>query len=414
MKMNIYTLVRRLRTLGQYYADYGIVAASKLALQKLRRTAQISGLTKNDLLSFYGEFVQPIKDVDTVTAAERNTINWFIPPFGKGSGGHLNIFRFIFNLEKLGFVSNIIIVGDMPTSSTAQIKREITDWFFPLNADVFLGNKNAPPAYFTLATGWQTAYLVKNFSHTTHRLYFVQDFEPWFYPMGSDYLFAEGTYRLGLTAITAGDWLKTKLSDEYGMRTHAVGFAYDKHLYHHVKRPARAAAETSRVFFYARPPTQRRGFELGLMVLARLCLLRPGVEVIFAGWDVSAYQIPFKHINAGLLALEDLPALYNTCDAALVISLSNASLLPLELMACGVPVVSNSGAWTEWLLNEHNSMLADATVEGLSSALVTILDSPLEADRIRSGGFTTTASMDWFKEAEKMAALLELIDHQPK
>ena len=23
------------------------------------------------------------------------TINWFIPPFGRGSGGHLNIFRFI-------------------------------------------------------------------------------------------------------------------------------------------------------------------------------------------------------------------------------------------------------------------------------------------------------------------------------
>ena len=37
-------------------------------------------------------------------------------------------------------------------------------------------------------------------------VYFVQDFEPLFYPMGSDYLLAENTYRKGLYHITTGAW----------------------------------------------------------------------------------------------------------------------------------------------------------------------------------------------------------------
>ena len=34
---------------------------------------------------------------------EVKILNWIIPEMGKGSGGHLNIFRFISNLENMGF-----------------------------------------------------------------------------------------------------------------------------------------------------------------------------------------------------------------------------------------------------------------------------------------------------------------------
>ena len=36
-------------------------------------------------------------------------LNWVIPEMGKGSGGHINIFRFISNLENMGFNSRLYL-----------------------------------------------------------------------------------------------------------------------------------------------------------------------------------------------------------------------------------------------------------------------------------------------------------------
>ena len=67
------------------------------------------------------------------------------------------------------------------------------------------------------ATGWETAYPVFNMKNPAHKMYFVQDFEPLFYGMGSKAVLAENTYRFGFYGITAGCWL-TKKVGEYGMK----------------------------------------------------------------------------------------------------------------------------------------------------------------------------------------------------
>ena len=403
--MNLHNFRRRSRTLIRYAGDYGLPAVFRLIRQRLKST--LIGITfqKKDVLEFYNFVRMPAapSSLGAYDAAD-STINWVIPPFCKGSGGHLNIFRFISNLEKIGFACRIIIVCEPQPTSAAQAAKEIANWFFPLDASVHLGIEHAPPACYTVATEWRTAYWVRNFAATRHRCYFVQDFEPWFYPAGSEFIFAEETYRFGFVGITAGGWLKEKLASEYGMETHAVGFSYDKEIYHQM--PRRAGIENKRVFFYARPPTARRAFELGLLVLDEVSKRIQNVEIVFAGWDISSYAIPFKHTNAGLLSLDALPDLYSQCDVALVLSLSNLSLLPLELMACGTPVVSNQAPWTEWLLNKHNARLAPTTVADLADAICAVLSDQTEADRLRTGGFATVAGTDWHSEASKMADIL--------
>ena len=80
-----------------------------------------------------------------------------------------------------------------------------------------------------------------------------------FYPMGSEYLLAENTYRFGFRGITAGTWLKGKLESEFGMKCEAFSFSYDREIY----RPQEKKTQGCRVFFYARPITPRRAWELG-------------------------------------------------------------------------------------------------------------------------------------------------------
>src|SRR5690606_34493580 len=104
------------------------------------------------------------------------------------------------------------------------------------------------------------------------------DFEPWFYPVGSASVLAENTYRFGFTALTAGRWLAEKLRADYGMVAHPYDFGADPASYSHVNRGRR-----SEVFFYARPSTDRRGFELGLMALDILAQQRPDVTINLVG-----------------------------------------------------------------------------------------------------------------------------------
>lgn len=339
----------------------------------------------------------------------KGTINWFVPPFGRGSGGHLNIFRFVYHLEKLGFDCRIIVCEDLSGASSATLGSQIREWFFPLSAKVIRHPQDAiPPASVSVATGWQTAYVVKAFRSTHHRCYFIQDFEPFFHPPGSEYAMAEETYRFGFVGITAGDWLARKLSAEYGMETHSFRFSYDKNLYRQL--PRRDAIQ--RVFFYARPPTPRRAFDLGILILSELSKRMPDVEMVLAGWDVSGYELPFKHLNCGVLSLGELPDLYSHCDAALVLSFTNASLLPPELMACGCVVVSNTGPNNEWLLDKDSAVLARPTIPDTVDALEKVLkDGALRARLVRNG-FASANSTSWEHEAGRVAAIFHRLEGQ--
>jgi glycosyltransferase involved in cell wall biosynthesis len=188
------------------------------------------------------------------------------------------------------------------------------------------------------------------------------------------------------------------------MRTHALGFSYDRSLYE--VQPVGEVRAKKNIFFYARPATARRGFDLGVLALAEVARRMPNAVAILAGGSLDGYDLPFPHIDAGVLSIDKLGELYGRCDAALVLSFTNLSLLPLELMACGVPVVSNRAPCTEWLLNDDNAFLAEPTVGALADALCALLQNPAEAARLRQAGLTTAAASSWTREGEKLGAIL--------
>ena len=276
---------------------------------------------------------------------------WIMHPPGESSGGHQNIFRFLRYLEDAGHRATVYLYHSADHAIDApylqQLIRKspsypVVDAPFRVWAEGGID----PDTDLVVATGWETAYPAYLDPCRAPRAYFVQDFEPSFYPVGSEHQLAENTYRFGFTGITAGDWLATKLSRDYGMVTHSFPFAADTDYYRILRPVARKD-----VFFYARPVTTRRGFELGVMALQHLCRIRPDVTIHLAGWDVSDYDLPFEHIHHGAMRVDELNDLYNRCGAALVLSLTNLSLLPLELLAAGViPVVNDA---------ENNRLVSD-------------------------------------------------------
>lgn len=406
--MSGYLILRKFLLAVRYAKNNGWLALVRLAKKHISNSH--NPFAKISVTRPYDDLIaESFGNTKDAKQASRMTINWFIPPVGKGSGGHLNIFRFIRNLEDLGYENRIIIVGNPQPASAEVAKSEITKWFFPLKAIVYLGANDATPAaHFSMATSWPTAYYARRFITCIKKCYFVQDFEPWFYPAGTDALLAEDTYRFGFFAFTAGSWLADKLKVEYGMSTHAIGFSFDRNLYRPMPELNRQDG-FRRVLFYARPPTARRAFELGMLVLREVCKKLPQVRVVLAGWDVSDYDIPFPYENAGLVELNSLAELYSKCDVALILSCSNLSLLPLELMACGIPVVSNRAPYTQWLLTEENSMLTEPNIEGLTQGIIDILENSELALKLKKNGLTFAERTSWVNEAKNMAAQLALL-----
>ena len=339
----------------------------------------------------------------------RVSVNWFMPPLGPNSGGHINIFRFISGLERRGFDCRAVIVNDgtlteEKTPSTI-LGQRINDWYGRFDGRAMYVDDDVPAAHFSIATGWQSAYSVRAYRGSPMKCYFIQDFEPWFYAVSAESSFADETYRFGFTGITAGAWLARKLSSEYRMRCHALGFSYDRELY---QPTPRRDPNRLNVFCYVRPETPRRGWETAALALDELHRRRPDVGIILAGGNVDGASLPFPALVTGSLTQSELPDLYSQCDAGLVISFSNLSLLPLELMACGVPVVSNTGPNVEWLLNGEIAKLARPDPKSIGKALAEVFELSPQARLDWSARVMQFAHRtSWEREIDTLARLLK-------
>lgn len=302
---------------------------------------------------------------------------WIMSPPGANSGGHQNIFRFLKFLEDAGHDVRIYLYSAVRAVDLAEVRRLLSaSTSYPrLNASIEWMPAAGLPADLdaVFATSWETAYASFTDAVDARRFYFVQDFEPLFSPMSTEAVLAENTYRFGFFGITAGRWLATKLERDYGMRTASFDFGSEPRDYHLIDGVTRDA-----VFFYARPETPRRGFELGVLALERFAERHPEVPIITAGQDLSRHRLPFAFENRGNVQVGELGALYNRCVAGLVLSLSNLSLLPLELLACGTVPVVNTGENNELVSN--NPFIA--YTEPLPAALADRISETIErADR---------------------------------
>jgi glycosyltransferase involved in cell wall biosynthesis len=135
----------------------------------------------------------------------------------------------------------------------------------------------------------------------------------------------------------------------------------------------------------------------------------PDVEIVMAGWDLTRFDVGVPYVAAGNLPLDKLRDLYSQCDAALIVSLTNVSLTPLEVMACGCVVVSTNGPHVEWLLGPHNAVLTPASPDALGDALIATLRDDERRKKLAEAGMEFARQTDWGVEAARMAEAFELM-----
>jgi hypothetical protein len=270
-------------------------------------------------------------------------VNWVMSPPSAGSGGHTTTFRLIEHLERSGNVCRVYLY-DNHGGDAVYYSSRVRKVFPGFTGEINDAANGMADAHAVVATSWPTAYAVYSDHCRGKRFYLVQDFEPWFYPLGARSVLADDTYRMGFHAITAGRFLAAKLSAEYGMVTDAFDFGCDN-AYHLVD----VAGIRDGIVFYARPEAPRRAFELGIMALQLFAERHPDITIHFYGNRIGT--LPFSFKDHGLLRPNELNRIYNRCFAGLSLSMTNVSLVPHEMLSAGcIPVVNEA---------EHNRIVLD-------------------------------------------------------
>jgi glycosyltransferase involved in cell wall biosynthesis len=220
--------------------------------------------------------------------------------------------------------------GENPRETEALFK----EFFGPLAAPVRSAFEEWDGADVAVATGWQTVAKVMRLPAVGARAYLVQDHEPEFYPTSAERDWAAWTYRQGLHCIAASPWLAELVRTRYG----ASATAFDLGIDHERYRPLNFERRDDQVLFYARAITPRRAVPLGLLALHELHRRRPAVEIALFG-EARPLAAPFPHRSLGVLEAGDLARAYAEATVGLVLSLTNPSLIPQEMLACGLPCV---------------------------------------------------------------------------
>lgn len=325
--------------------------------------------------------------VDALAMTDGNPIlvNWVTGPAGRGSGGHTTIFRIMKYLERAGYRNHLYFYD--PYGGDHKYFKRIAQDHFGVTCEIDKLSSGMRDAHAVVATNWPSAYALYSARCTGKRFYFIQDYEPSFYPTGTNSALAENTYRMGFHGITAGQWLADKLRNDFGMAADWFPFGCDVSHYRMDPSSTRRG-----VAFYARAATPRRAVELGLLALELFAKRHPEVELHLFGEKLG--KLPFRYVNHGVVSPEALCKIYNRCFAGLNLSLTNVSLVPYEMLACGCIPVVNEAPQNRLVLQNPYVRYADLSPHALAEALHEIVT--IKAfEELATQAMMSVASTSW-------------------
>ncbi|MBP9205342.1 MAG: glycosyltransferase [Kofleriaceae bacterium] len=272
-------------------------------------------------------------------------IAWVHPMFGVGGGGHHNIFRCQKFLQRDFGIESANFLYATPDSDLSRDKlsdelSQLAAKHYDYCGSPFVMDWNRLTDYpIHMATTWASTYPLLS-ADPLLRAYFIQDYEPYFFPNGGKRYLAERSYDFGYFPICAGPWLPQRIGYVPGGQREQDHCTYNLAVTHDDYFPS-AAPATSRqgVCFYVRASTERRGFDLALMTIEVLQRDYPHIPIATVGMHApELHQVTgCKHL--GIKAVSQLQQVYSAYAAYVVFSFTNYSLLPAEIIACGGHVI---------------------------------------------------------------------------
>lgn len=290
----------------------------------------------------------------------------FILPVGGGSGGAHSVMQEARAMRHLGIDAAIAVnagnagklrqtYADMPEVAQHIIGYQGADGLEALLAE-------RAPGVAVATTNQSVHVLAKALARgkpgAQPTAYYIQDYEPLFYPVDSDdWLTAHSSYGLipGMVHFAKTGWVQETVRNNHRVEVHKVAPSIDHDVYYPRTNPSRAAGELLSVVAMLRPATPRRAPRRTVRIMNRLAHEfgdRLSCSVFgCADAEIAEHSLELRNVdNHGVLARESVGALFRTTDLFLDLSDYQAfGRTALEAMSCGtitvVPVHGGSGEY---------------------------------------------------------------------
>ncbi len=334
----------------------GRAAVARAADHRARRPDAAPTTTTTSSRASGSEGPAPLLEpVPGMAERERLRLALVIPPFSRGSGGHNTLFQIFSRLEQRGHACSVWLADyhnhmrDVWPARDAPRHPRILRAVRGAGVQGLRGAGRAPtwrspPAGRPCTRRWRS-------TARRARAYVVNDHEPEFYAASTEQVLAAG-HLPPRPALHRREPVAARPADRALRRERR-------------RLPARAStatptircrcsARTDTVIYYARHATPRRAVPIGLMALAELHRRRPDVRIVLFGTDKPLHAaFPYEHM--GVLTPAQLARLYSEATVGLCLSLTNFSLMPKEMLACGLPCVELAGVSAESIFGEDGA-----------------------------------------------------------
>ncbi|MSQ47931.1 MAG: glycosyltransferase [Deltaproteobacteria bacterium] len=320
------------------------------------------------------------------------------------AGGVLSVIQLVNELILLGVEARLVALRD--DGDLAQWKLLTQPILFTSKADL---HANFPESDIAVATWWITAPWVADVVRTGRAkqgVYFLQDYESWFFPETDHrrHAWVKDTYNLLPWKIVKSEWLKRMLAQD-GFPTYKISLGMDLGVFYprdrQTHRPLTVLAMT-------RPETPRRGFPDTVAALRMVKAAMPEVEIVVFGDARASSRIPFVHRNVGVVADRNrLAELYAQADIFLDGSTFQGFGRPaLEAMACGAAcVLTNVGGVSEYARDGENCLLLPPRQpDRFADAILMLLRNADFRKTLSDGGLRTVQAYCHKREARDTLA----------
>jgi glycosyltransferase involved in cell wall biosynthesis len=137
-----------------------------------------------------------------------------------------------------------------------------------------------------------------------------------------------------------------------------------------------------------------------------ICRRGYDLRVVMFG-DEHPLPAPFDYEFAGLVAAERLSWLYSSATAGIALSMTNASLVPQDMGACGLPCVElDVGAAADAYPPDGSVELAPFAVTGMADAIARLLDDPDLRARRAAAGLARARERTWARTGAQVVEQL--------
>ncbi len=353
---------------------------------------------------------EDFKKVKNSNIASVKVITFVVPGIYKGSGGMTSILRIGSYLANEGYQVQYV---NYTAQSEADMQRQAPACLAQCRG-TFLekGKMNQLETDVVIATSWVSVYYAKKIKG--YKMYFIQDYEPYFEKFGEKFLLAKKTYEFGFHMISLGQWNKKKILHECEKVNESeidiIEFPYSPEEYKWKERNYQTYSQRKqfKVVVYIKNEDKRLPNLIQIMWKHAVeSLLEKGIQmdVLFFGMNPDDPVLVGK--NLGKLDKKELEQLYQNADFGMVASMTNISLVPYEMIATGLPVIEfQDGSFTDFFPAD-TAILVDFSYRDLVEGIMQCLQNPHKLLAMQKKAGEAISGLGWDKTCGQFLEIIK-------